>query len=109
MSPLVRGHRLWAGPGQYRDWNDFHGMRLLRTAQSAVTTAYNALAGQACTADLTGQDLGGLTLTPGVYCFASSAQLTGITHSQRPERPHCGLGFQDREHAHDRIQLSLLS
>src|SRR4029077_17131484 len=27
--------------------------------------------------DLTGQNLGGKTLTPGVYCFASSAQLTG--------------------------------
>lgn len=26
---------------------------------------------------LTGQNLGGLTLTPGVYCFSSSAQLTG--------------------------------
>jgi type VI secretion system secreted protein VgrG len=26
---------------------------------------------------LTGQDLGGLTLTPGVYCFSTSAQLTG--------------------------------
>jgi hypothetical protein len=31
----------------------------------------------ACTADLTGQDLGGKTLTSGVYCFSSSAQLTG--------------------------------
>jgi hypothetical protein len=49
-------------------------------AQSAVTTAYNALGVQACTSDLTGQDLGGLTLTPGVYCFDSSAQLTGILH-----------------------------
>jgi len=29
------------------------------------------------TATLTGQDLGGLTLTSGVYYFASSAQLTG--------------------------------
>ena len=46
-------------------------------AQSDVTTAYNALAGQTCDADLTGQDLGGKTLTPGVYCFSSSAQLTG--------------------------------
>jgi type VI secretion system secreted protein VgrG len=27
---------------------------------------------------LTGQDLGGKTLTPGVYCFDSSAQLTGV-------------------------------
>src|SRR6185436_16974021 len=46
-------------------------------AQSDVTTAYNALAGTACNVDLTGQNLGGLTLTPGVYCFSSSAQLTG--------------------------------
>jgi Ice-binding-like len=46
-------------------------------AQNDVTTAYNFLAGQACNADLTGTDLGGLTLTPGVYCFTSSAQLTG--------------------------------
>ncbi len=49
-------------------------------AQSDVTTAYNALAStsQACGTDLTGQDLGGMTLTPGVYCFGSSAGLTGI-------------------------------
>ena len=46
-------------------------------AQSDVTTAFNALGAEACTADLTGKDLGGLTLTPGVYCFSSSAQLTG--------------------------------
>jgi hypothetical protein len=46
-------------------------------AQNSVTTAYNSLASQPCTQDLTGQDLGGQTLTPGVYCFSSSAQLTG--------------------------------
>ena len=46
-------------------------------AQNDVTTAYNVLAGEPCDVDLTGQDLGGLTLTPGVYCFSSSAQLTG--------------------------------
>lgn len=46
-------------------------------AQGAVANAYNALASQTCTQDLTGQDLGGLTLTSGVYCFSSSAQLTG--------------------------------
>lgn len=46
-------------------------------AQNSITTAYNALAGQACDLDLTGTDLGGLTLTPGAYCFSSSAQLTG--------------------------------
>ena len=46
-------------------------------AQNSITTAYNSLGAQACTQDLTGQNLGGLTLTPGVYCFSSSAQLTG--------------------------------
>jgi hypothetical protein len=48
-------------------------------AQTDVTAAYNNLAGQACSPGnvLTGIDLGGLTLTPGVYCFSTSAQLTG--------------------------------
>ncbi|NQV28475.1 MAG: DUF3494 domain-containing protein, partial [Rhodopirellula sp.] len=46
-------------------------------AQSDVTIAYNDLAGRASNFDLTGQDLGGLTLVPGVYTFSSSAQLTG--------------------------------
>jgi hypothetical protein len=46
-------------------------------AQTDLTTAYNNIAATPCNVDLTGQDLGGLTLTPGVYCFTSSAQLTG--------------------------------
>ncbi len=46
-------------------------------AQNDLTTQYNALASAACTADLTGLDLGGRTLTPGVYCFSTSAPLTG--------------------------------
>ena len=46
-------------------------------AMSDATTAYDVLAGQDCNVNLTGQDLGGMTLTPGVYCFNTSAQLTG--------------------------------
>lgn len=46
-------------------------------AQSDLTIAYNDAAGRACDVDLTGQDLGGMTLTSGTYCFSSSAQLTG--------------------------------
>ncbi len=38
---------------------------------------YDALTASACTSNLTGQDLGSRTLTPGVYCFDTSAQLTG--------------------------------
>ena len=46
-------------------------------AKSDLATAYNAIAGDSCTNNLTGQNLGGLTLTPGVYCFSSAALLTG--------------------------------
>jgi len=46
-------------------------------AQLAATTAYNNLAGQGCDSDLSGQDLGARTLTAGVYCFSTTAQLTG--------------------------------
>jgi hypothetical protein len=48
------------------------------TAQNSLTAAYDNLANRVCTRDLTGQDLGGQTLTAGVYCFSSSAQLTGM-------------------------------
>jgi len=46
-------------------------------AQSDLVVAYNDLAGQACDMDLTGSDLGGMTLPAGSYCFSTSAQLTG--------------------------------
>jgi type VI secretion system secreted protein VgrG len=46
-------------------------------AQADLTTAYTAAAALPCKFNLTGKDLGGLTLTPGVYCFKTSAQLTG--------------------------------
>jgi Ice-binding-like len=47
-------------------------------AQNDNTTAYNGLAAMPFSSNLTGQNLGGLTLTPGVYHFDSSAQLTGV-------------------------------
>jgi hypothetical protein len=46
-------------------------------AHHDAALAYAALVAETCTTDLTGQDLGGLTLAPGVYCFNSSAELTG--------------------------------
>jgi ice-binding like protein/PEP-CTERM motif-containing protein len=47
------------------------------TGQADALTGFNTLAGMATTATLTGTDLGGQTLTPGVYFYSSSAQLTG--------------------------------
>ena len=47
-----------------------------------IGTAYTTLAGRACPPanNLTGLDLGGMTLAPGVYCFSSSAgQIGGTT------------------------------
>jgi uncharacterized protein with beta-barrel porin domain len=61
------------GPGATIHVNDALAMQ----AQNDLATAYNNLAGRPTTANLTGQNLGGLTLIPGVYNFSSSAQLTG--------------------------------
>jgi hypothetical protein len=49
------------------------------SAQSSNTTAYGVLAGEACNTSFgVPTDLAGMTLAPGVYCFASSAANTGL-------------------------------
>jgi type VI secretion system secreted protein VgrG len=63
-------------------------------AQNELTTTYNGLAGLACDTNLTGQDLGGMTLTPGVYCFSSSAQLTGTLTLDAQGDPNAVFVFQ---------------
>lgn len=53
------------------------GDALAQQAQNDASAAYVSRATLPYTMDLTGQDLGGRTLTPGVYYFAGPAQLTG--------------------------------
>ncbi len=48
-----------------------------RQAKTDLVTTYNDLASWGATRSMTGLNLGGRTLTPGVYTFSSSAQLTG--------------------------------
>ncbi|MDQ6659639.1 MAG: ice-binding family protein [Chloroflexota bacterium] len=63
-------------------------------AQTDAHTAYANAAGQTCTTNLTGQNLGGLTLTPGVYCFSSSAFLTGTLTLDGQGNPNSVFIFQ---------------
>jgi hypothetical protein len=67
---------------------------LAQTAQDDLVTAYNVLASQACNTDLTGTDLGGLTLVPAVYCFSDSAQLTGTLTLDAQGDPNAVFVFQ---------------
>ena len=63
-------------------------------AQSDLTAAYNDAEGRACQVDLTGQDLGGMTLTDGVYCFSSSVGLTGTLTLDAQGDPNAVFIFQ---------------
>jgi hypothetical protein len=66
------------GPGVVTNGSILTGINATAIqAQLDAAVAYASLAGQACDMDLTGQDLGGRTLGPGVYCFSSSVGLTG--------------------------------
>ncbi len=69
-----------------------NGVALL--AQNDLTTPYNEAAGLAPTQNLTGTDLGGLTLTTGVYFFSSSAQLTGTLTFNDQGDPNAQFVFQ---------------
>ena len=72
----------------------YAGGAVPQQAQVDVTTAYNDLAGRSCDTDLTGTDLGGLTLTSGVYCFDTSAQLTGDLTLDAENNPDSVFIFQ---------------
>jgi Ice-binding-like/PEP-CTERM motif len=55
----------------------YDGNAVAMQAQLDALAAYNFFQGLSPNQNLTGQNLGGLELTPGVYAYNSSAQLTG--------------------------------
>lgn len=63
-------------------------------AQIDARNAYNTLLSMAPTTNLSGQDLGGLTLFAGTYFFASSAQLTGTLTLDAQGDPNAMFVFQ---------------
>ncbi len=63
-------------------------------AQSDVITAYNVLAHEAFSQNLTGQNLGGKTLLAGVYHFDTSAFLTGTLTLDTLGDPNARFVFQ---------------
>jgi type VI secretion system secreted protein VgrG len=63
-------------------------------AQIDAHAAYGFLAGAAMTSNLSGQDLGGMSLKPGVYTFSSAAPLTGTLTLDSMNDPNALFIFQ---------------
>jgi type VI secretion system secreted protein VgrG len=81
-------------PGIVANGSMYLGDGVAQQAWNDVSAAYGALAGMSFTQDLTGQNLGGMTLTAGVYMFSSSAQLTGTITLDAQGDPNAVFIFQ---------------
>ena len=66
---------------------------LASSAEAAALTAYNILTGETFISDLSGQDLGARTLTPGVYSFSATAGLTGTLILDAGNNPNARFDF----------------
>jgi ice-binding like protein len=70
------------------------GDALAAVGQAAATAAFGSIGALPCETSLTGGDLGGQTLAPGVYCFDASAALTGRLTLDGGGRPGAAWVFQ---------------
>jgi autotransporter-associated beta strand protein len=70
------------------------GDELATRAHADAFTAYTALVSEAHTTILSGQNLGGMTLTPGVYYFATAAALDGMLSLDTGGDPNAAFHFQ---------------
>jgi hypothetical protein len=89
-TPAVKGIK----PAQVKGHLYLKSSPVTAQAQRGLTTAYNRAAGAHCGTILTGVNLGGMKLIPGVYCFASAAQLTGTLKLNAQGNPNAQWIFQ---------------
>ena len=81
-------------PGSVTAPYTIHGAdAVANNALNQLTSAYNILAGRPSTADMTGQDLGGLTLTAGATASTFGAAHR-CAHPGCGEQPRCDLHLQ---------------
>ncbi len=69
-------------------------------AQTDAKKSYDALSDEACTMDLSGKDLGGVTLNPGVYCFNDDAVLNGVLVLDAQGNPNANFIFKVASNFH---------
>ena len=65
-------------PGTVTNGTIQAGTAAAGTAETDLTAAYGVAASSPCNFNKTGQNLGGMTLTPGTYCQTTAPTLTGI-------------------------------
>ena len=82
------------GPGVVLNGSIHMNDALAMQAHADAATAYGQLVGETFTTDLSGQNLGGMILTPGVYHFNTSAQLTGTLILDTQGDPNATFHFQ---------------
>lgn len=82
------------GPGRIVGGSIHIGDELAVQAHADALTAYMQLAGETYTTNLSGQDLGDMTLTPGVYYFDTAAALNGQLRLDTGGDPNAAFHFQ---------------
>src|SRR3984893_3721589 len=81
-------------PGTIIDGAQYIGPGLANQAHADAVIAYGQLVGETFTTDLSGSNLGGMILTPGVYHFDTAAQLTGTLILDTQGDPNATFHFQ---------------
>jgi len=81
-------------PGTIVAGSKYIGAGLANQAHTDASAAYAQVAGETLTSDLSGENLGGMILTPGVYHFATAAELTGTLTLNTEGDPNAAFHFQ---------------